>query len=399
MLKPKPASRRRHAAVVSLLILILFAAVAGPSALGQSNDPERESALKLYEAGRYADALPLLEKLAVKYPDDPVVLSRLGFTLYVTSSTLKDPAERRKIRERARAILLKSQQHGDDSNLTHAALDALNSPDTTDIPFSNIRDAERAIRDGEAAFAGGDLDAALAHYKRALELDPRLYEAALYAGDMYFKKGYASEDKKAGGELMDKAGEWFARAAAINADRETAYRYWGDALMWQDRRDDARAKFVEAVVAEPYTRSSWVGLAQWAQKYNVRLAHLRVDVPKEAAAGDPVWGPYAAARAEWRSRRFAAEFPGESAYRHSLAEESAALRAEAVAASSSAWAGKELTTSLQNLVELNKAGLLEAYVLFALTDDGVARDYAAYRKANRDRLRRYLLDYVSSGKN
>ena len=399
MLKPKPASRRRRAAVAALLMLMLFAAGANRRALGQSDDPERERAVKLYEASKYTDALPLLEKLAVKYPDDPVVLSRLGFTLYVTTATLKDPAERQKVRARALAILLRSRQHGDDSNLTRLTLDALNSRDSTDIPFSNIRDAEKAIRDGEAAFAGGDLDAALAHYKHALELDPELYEAALYAGDMYFKKGYAMTDRSAGSELMDKAGEWFARAVAISPDRETAYRYWGDALTWQDRRDDARAKFVEAIVAEPYSRSSWVGLSQWAQKYGVRLAHLRVDVPKDAAASDPVWGPYAAARAEWRSRRFAAEFPGESGYRHSLAEEAAALRAVAVAASSSAWAGKELTPSQQNLIELNKDGLLEAYVLFALADEGIARDYAAYRKTNRERLRHYLLDYVSSSKN
>ena len=397
MLKTKPASWRRHTAVVSLLILFLFAAGANPRALGQSNDPERERALKLYEASKYTEALPLLEKLAEKYPDDPVILSSLGFTLYVNTATVKDPAERKKLRERARAVLLKSQQHGDNSNLTRIALDALSSPAAPDIPFSNIREAEKAMREGEDAFARGDLDAALARYKRALELDPQLYEAALYAGDMYFKKGYPMTGTAAGGELMDKAGEWFARAASINPDRETAYRYWGDALSWQGRREDARAKFVEAVVAEPYTRSSWVGLTQWAQKYGVRLAHLRVDVPKEPAADDPVWGPYAAARAEWRSKRFAETYPGET-YRHSLAEEAAALRAVAAAASSSAWAGKELTPTLENLIELNKAGLLEAYVLFALADRGIAQDYDAYRKANRDKLRRYLLDYVSSGK-
>ena len=130
----------------------------------------------------------------------------------------------------------------------------------------------------------------------------------------------------------------------------------------------------------------------------MRLTHPRVDVPKDAATDDPVWGPYAAARAEWRLKRFAEAFPGE-AYRHSLAEEAAALRAVAVAASSSAWAGKELTPTLANLIELNKAGLLEAYVLLAHADEGIAQDYAAYRKANRDKLRRYLLDYVSSGKN
>jgi len=129
----------------------------------------------------------------------------------------------------------------------------------------------------------------------------------------------------------------------------------------------------------------------------VRLAHPRVDVPKDAASSDPVWGPYAAARAEWRAKRFAETYPGET-YRHSLAEETAALRAVATAASSSAWAGKELTHSLSNLIELNKAGLLEAYVLFALVDRDISEDYAAYRKANRDKLRRYLLDYVAANK-
>ena len=399
MLKLRPASRRLRAVVVSLLILIVFAAGANALALAQSNDPERERAISLYEASKYGDALPLLEKVAEKYPNDPVVLSRFGFTLYVTSTAAKDPSERKKLRERALKVLLKSQQNGDDSNLTQAALEALSSPDATEIPFSNVRDAENAIRDGETAFARGDLDGALTHYKRALELDPKLYEAALYAGDMYFKKGYASTDKKAGGELMDKSGEWFARAVAINPDRETAYRYWGDALSWQDKRDEARDKFIEAVVAEPYARTPWVGLSQWADKYGVKLAHLRVDVPKDAAADDPVWGPYAAARAEWRSKRFAETFPGEHAYRHSLAEEAAALRAASAAASKAAWAGKELPPSLANIIELDKAGLLEAYVLFALADEGISHDYADYRKSNRDKLRRYLTDYVASSKN
>ncbi|MEJ7616397.1 MAG: hypothetical protein WKF30_05370 [Pyrinomonadaceae bacterium] len=36
-------------------------------------------------------------------------------------------------------------------------------------------------------------------------------------------------------ELLGKAGEWFAQAIAINQDRETAYRYWGDALMAQGK--------------------------------------------------------------------------------------------------------------------------------------------------------------------
>jgi hypothetical protein len=41
---------------------------------------------------------------------------------------------------------------------------------------------------------------------------------------------------------------------------------------------------------------------------------------------------------------------------------------------------------------LNEAGLLEAFVLFARPDQGIVRDYAAYRATNRDKLRRYWLE-------
>lgn len=396
---------RRARAAVKLCIAVLLVVAAGTSlpALGQQNDPERERAFKLWEAQNFVEATPLLEKLAEKYPDDPVVLGRLGFSIYVTSTSSQDAAKRKAMRDRARQILLKSRDAGDNSNLTTIVLDSLESGvDPTGDPFTNVRDAEKAIRDAEEAFVRGDLDKALAGYKRALELDPRLYEAALYAGDMYFKKGHVEKDARKKDELMNEAGVWFAKAVGINADRETAHRYWGDALMMgQDKRDASREHFVDAIVAEPYTRSAWAGLVQWGEKYDVTLTHPRVEVPKNLseAAGDPVWGAYASTRAEWRSRRFAETYPGEPAYRHSLAEETAALRALADAASKAGWSGQQLSPTLVNVIELNKAGLLEAYVLIALADEGIAQDYAAYRKANRDKLRRYLLEYVSSGKN
>ncbi len=59
------------------------------------------------------------------------------------------------------------------------------------------------MREGEQAFAKGDMPKALEMYQRALVLDPKLYEAALYIGDVYFS---TAEQKK--------ASEWFARAAA-----------------------------------------------------------------------------------------------------------------------------------------------------------------------------------------
>jgi len=90
--------------------------------------------------------------------------------------------KRQQTRGRAREILLKSQANGDTSNLTQITLDGLSEPDNTQVSFSNIRAADAAIREGETSFMRGDMDKAIASYKRALELDPHLYDAAVYAG-------------------------------------------------------------------------------------------------------------------------------------------------------------------------------------------------------------------------
>jgi hypothetical protein len=43
---------------------------------------------------------------------------------------------------------------------------------------------------------------------------------------------------------------------------------------------------------------------------------------------------------------------------------------------------------------LRDADLLDAYVLFSLGDDGIARDYNAYRSKNRDKLETYMDKFV-----
>src|SRR6266567_2974329 len=75
----------------------------------QAQDPsERQRALELYEANNLVAALPLLERVATANPNDPVILSRLGFALYANSVDVKDAALRQKMRERARTTLLRS---------------------------------------------------------------------------------------------------------------------------------------------------------------------------------------------------------------------------------------------------------------------------------------------------
>ncbi len=413
--------RSLRAIVCGALVLLSVTLTNLTPAHAQDAAAERQRAFQLWEESKVTEALPLLEKLYAADPQDVAVLSRLGFALYVASAQIKAAAARKEIRTRARAILLSSAELGDDSNLTRMGIEALSGADATDVPFSDLKAAETEMRAGESAFTQGKLDKALAHYQHALELDPRLYRAALYAGDMYFKQGYAATDLQVRRALMDKAGEYFARAIAIDENAETAYRYWGDALMHDGRQTEARDKFIDAILADPGNERAYMGLTQWAQTNKVGLAHPEINVPTNVSALkdgkmsinlDPnllegkgkddagaAWLMYGLTRASWATEKFAKEFPQEKTYRHTLREEVEALHAVAQSARemNKGQGAKGLDPSLVNLIKLDEAGLLEAYIFFTRADKGVVQDYAAYRRANRDKLRRYWAEFVVRG--
>ncbi|HJS23299.1 MAG TPA: tetratricopeptide repeat protein [Pyrinomonadaceae bacterium] len=262
------------------------------------------------------------------------------------------------------------------------------------------KDVDEAMREGEAAFAKGDFPKALENYQRALVLDPKRYEAVLLIGDIHFK----SADQA-------KANEWFARAIEIDPDRETAYRYWGDSLMRQGRATEAGDKFVESYIAEPYSQLARAGFLNWAEKVHVTLSHPKVELPanvdkksekettiafdvnmlkKDDKSGSTAaWLTYSLVRANWVASEFLKQYPHEKTYRHSLKEEAAALRAALKTLDQ-----QKGDPSLQVIRKLDKEGLLEAFILLALPDEGIASDFKAYRSTNIENLRRYVKQYV-----
>jgi len=412
--------------LLNACLLITISAVLSCTsvAFGQSDyEARRQRAFDLYQQQNFAAAIPLLEDLVKAKSDDSSVWEALGWSTMVVARSINDPIQRKQARERANQAFLRAKELGDDSNLLRSALEAMAGPDPADLKFSKTQEADAAMRGGEEAYSRGDLDAALAKYKRALELDPSLYHAAVFAGDMEFKKGHNSTDPQYRSDAFDRAGTWFAKAIAIDANRETAYRYWGDALDAQGKANEARDKFVEAIIAEPYSRNPYAGLSQWAERHKVQIGHPRIDIPTNVTSSKPgeinitiddptlkgkddgssAWLMYSIVRANWmdkkdggRSEKFAKAYPNEQAYRHSLAEEMDALRLviESVQTQTKEKQAKTLTPSLQNLMKLNSAGLIEAYILFARPDQGIARDYAAFRKDNRDKLKRYWSEVV-----
>jgi tetratricopeptide (TPR) repeat protein len=366
-------------------------------------DSARRDAFQLYDAGKYVDAMPLLEKIVADHPSDSVAKEHWAFSMMGYAATLSDPAERRKTRARARALAVELKQAGDDSNLLQIILTL--PEDGSEPSFSERKDVDEAMKTAEADFSRGDLDKAREGYLHALLLDPKNYEAALFTGDVYFKQ-----------HVYGQAGEWFARAIQIDPNRETAYRYWGDDLTASSKNDEARGKFIDAVVAEPYSNKAWIGIRQWVDQNKVKLNVLvlkdksatqmdgkNATITLDSAmlngdsSGTAAWMIYSATRLTWQREKFKKEFPNEAAYRRSLKEEAEALDTMATVIAEDAKSqkkAKNLDPSLLALVQLDHMGLLEPFVLFNRADAGIAKDYAAYRDAHRDMLRRYLDEYV-----
>lgn len=389
-----------------LLLTLLFFAIT-PVVLAAQGDAERQRAFDLYNDGKFIEALPLFEKLAARYPSDSELIEAYGMVVLGQTAYLKDPVARKEARKRGREILLQAQKLGANSALLKSMIDAVPPDGGDDRGFSTKKEVDEAMREGEQAFAKGDMPKALEMYQRALLLDPNLYEAALYIGDVYFT---TAEQKK--------ASEWFARATSINPDRETAYRYWGDSLMKQGRATEAGEKFVEAYIAEPYSRLSHAAFVSWAQKVNITLSHPDVEIPtnvtpkgennnltitvdpKSLEKGDKdgssaAWMVYGFTRAGWMQSEFAKNYPEEKKYRHTLKEEATALRAAIRALDEKKVKNpRSVDQSLQTLIKLDKEGLLEAFILLALPDEGIAKDFVAYRRANVENLRRYVKLYV-----
>lgn len=407
MLKRADHFYRQSLTIFSMLMLCgIILSAAPPSGLAQASgqsETERERAFRLYAEGKHLEAMPILEKLAKANPSDGPVLQQLAFSLLTYSATLPDKEARKKVRARAREIFVRAVNMDYNVAVLQGMIEII-PPDGGEADFSANKLADAAMREGEAAFAQDKLDQALAAYQRAMQIEPTLYEAPLFIADVYFRR-----------KQWDKAAEWYAKAIAVDPNRETAYRYWSDALLKEGKMSESRTKAVEAIIAEPYNQRAWVGLIQWAQVNGVDLSHPRIEPPNATRRNDGVsevlvdlntlnsadgtsnWALYKTKRAGWDSKRFAQEFPKERTYRHSLREEAEALRAVAEAAAKDLKSGKvkTLEPSLSSLVKLNEDGLLEAFILLARADEGIAKDYEAYKAVKRDQLKRYLIEYVA----
>ncbi|MBE7180788.1 MAG: tetratricopeptide repeat protein [Terriglobus roseus] len=385
-------------------------------------DAERAQANQLYLDRKPLEALPLYEDLCRQDQTIAVFAERHGAGLLAKVATIADPQQQAPVHNQAIAEIRRAQRLGDNSGFVQTVLDEQTKnfigavitgvPLTVGYTYAGTPEAKARWQEGEAAFGHSDWQAAAVLYEQAAALDPKWYMPALDAGDAYFQMNDIA-----------KASEWFGKAVAIDPDRETAYRYWGDALFRANDRDAARLKFVDAVVAEPYSRGPMAELRQWAQRTGHQVVSpaitrpqfitpngvLQVDPALAASTTDgrSSWVLYQHYRVAHGARVLNQFIVGggsdrnavvtsPNGYEHSIAEEHAALRAMLADIEAKLKDGTlseaNLDPSLRNIRVLEQNGMLGAWIAIDAADAGIRQDYPHYRADHR----KHLLDYVNT---
>ena len=389
-----------------ILVLVFFSGFCAASCLMAQTAPDsayqakRQKAEQLFNQGKRLEALPLLEELVKTNPKDDAMLVALAACLVDHAATLSDQDAAGKERLRARDLLDRAWKLGNTSTLAMNLSELLkNMPESGGIKFSDNPQVDQVMRAGEAAFSRRDFDEAIKDYSRALEIDPKNYTAALFIGNTYDKENQ-----------FIQGAEWYERAIQLDPNVETAYRYYADMLAKQGKMAQARTLLIHAAVAEPYNRMVWRELHAWAtiNKTHINEVYIGVPVPQTnlpdasspSAKISDAWDAYRSVKNNWqKGDEFKKHFPQENEYRHSLPEEAEGLTAtckalEKLKEDQKSAALVATDQSLDLLLKLYESGLIDPYVLFSLGDDGISRDYAAYRAKNRNKLEEYMEKFV-----
>jgi tetratricopeptide (TPR) repeat protein len=192
----------------------------------ETYEQQRAFAQDLFNNNHQLEALPVFEDLAKRNPRDADALLGLGGCLLQHSATVPNADAARQERIRARSLLLRAKELGNNGILLNNLLDTL--PADGSLRYPGNPEVVDAIERGEAAFAKNDYAEAIVHYFKSMELDPKNYSAALFIADCYFTQ-----------KNFSKAAQWYDHAIQINPDLETAYRYQAD--MFTKNGDQKRA--------------------------------------------------------------------------------------------------------------------------------------------------------------
>lgn len=378
---------------LTILLCLVFASNSFVFPQNNSIQEQRQQATELVNQNRYIDALPILEKIMLSYPNDAELWAHFGIAIMTNASAITDAETRKTEQERGVKALTRAKELGTTNTRALHYLDEFRDGDVEDNFSNENPEVEKALREGEAFFGRGEYEEAFKAYERAHKIDPNNYEAVLFMGDCF----YAQKKYK-------EAEPYFAKAVKINPNIEMAYRFWGDALLYQDKYDESLEKFLDALILEPFSRMSWDSLRRWAVRSESNFSLVRIIPPGSEIVGSVKINENLLneenGTAHWKLySKTASEQSAEKAglnQRYSLSDEIQAWRNVAQAVRKGIKDGniKYPDQSLVNLIKLDDKGLLEPYILLLRPQPTFGEDYADYSEKNREKLRQFVKEFI-----
>lgn len=381
-------------------------ATAARAELKPLDEDRLNEAKMLNEERRYLEAAAIFEEQAKLQPENAELVARQAHLFSMQARAEIDPVKAKVLYKRARELAEQAESLGADDPLTPMILASV-QPDGSTEPvavgaFSKHEQADKLIREGESAFTRHDFAKARESYQQAYELEPTNYMAALWTGDGYLASGQP-----------EPACEWYRKAIAVEPNKETAHRYLGDALAKLGRREEALNAHIAALLCEPYQRltrqhfpEGMRARAEARGRVIPRFPALRVNVDAKkdeiqiGETDDTILASYFLVCAGWRRAEFSARYSMEKGLRRSLPEETTGLEFLAACRTDEKEEDakevemqKKWQPVIAGLAAFKRDGLLEAYAFFERADADLAKDYAAYRAAHRDKLERYVRVY------
>ncbi|MDR1012088.1 MAG: tetratricopeptide repeat protein [Opitutaceae bacterium] len=363
-----------------------------------------DPAFDLARAHKFAEAHAIYEAWLAQNPFDAEAHCAYAGALRLEANASNDSAKAGALTKAARPHVLKAFVLGSKDPLLDNFLDITNPNRPADaVAFSDNKKAHERIARAEKAFAQHRYADARKEYQRALKYDPKSYVATLYVGDCYFvEKKYAD------------AIRWFNKAIELQPHIETAHRYMGDALLQMGKPEEAIAKHIDALLAEPAGKLPRAMMERVAKSVNrlykpspvnkLPMGAVSFDLEKkeialgfDSATQSPYVTGYLMARGAWIGEQGAGHFPKGEKPRHCAAEEVAGLGLFSKVvleqngkndADASDW-----LAAAEAIRRLEQAGLLEAFVYIDRADADIAKDYPAYREEHRDLLVRYIREF------
>ncbi|MFV0387163.1 MAG: tetratricopeptide repeat protein [Pyrinomonadaceae bacterium] len=392
-------SQRKVFRLFNLLILLFVLASLGFAQI--ENDADAQKANNLILKNNFIDALPYLQKLIERYPNDVDLNAQLGIAYVVRSVIFSDAKTRESEVQKGFVYLDRARELGTKNQLALQYFEAIKSGGSADV-FNKIEkpEVEAAIREGEQFFIKGDFKAARNSYQKAYAIDPNNYEAVIFIGDTY----YSEKD-------FDEAIKWFRNASELDANREQAFRFWGDALKLDGKGKESIDKFAEAMIADPSSRIVINSFIDAVRNFGDRrgspfiLIPMREDTDEllidesslSESDGSACWKEFNKVRKSQNEeyKKLGKEEP----FSATIADNAAALHAVAKVLNTEQAKNTnlKLSQSFKNLIKLDSLGFLDAYVAIFLTN-ARGEEYSKFRAENRGKLKKFLVDYFAEDK-